>query len=122
MSSFKISKKIAHTDSRMSVISKHDQTIESIEKEKKNLNKYKSELNLLYKAKTVNKSNLDIDAKLKELEDKIDDIESERQLSEYLFKSMEFIRDIDSEEYTTECNNEGEIFKYISLDSKNNKE
>lgn len=122
MSSFKISKKIAHTDSRMSIISKHDQTIESIETEKKNLNKYKSELNLLYKAKSVNKFNRDIDTKLKELEDKIDDIESERQLSEYLFKSMDFIKEIDSEEYTSECNNDGEIFKYISLDSQNNKE
>ena len=31
MSSFKISKKGAHTDSRMSIIAKHDQTIENIE-------------------------------------------------------------------------------------------
>ncbi len=122
MSSFKISKKIAHTDSRTSIITKHDQTIDSIEIEKKNLNKYKSELNLLYKARTVNKFNREIDSKLKELEDKINDIETDRHLSEYLFKSMDFIKEIDSEEYTTECNNEGEIFKYISLDSQNNKE
>ena len=65
MSSFKISKKGAHTDSRMSIIAKHDQTIENIEKEKKNLNKYKSELNLLYKAKSVNKFKRDIDTKIK---------------------------------------------------------
>lgn len=122
MSSFKISKKNAHTDSRMSIIAKHDQTIETIEKEKKNISKHKSELNLLYKARSVNKFNRDIDLKIKELEDKISDIETDKKLSDYLFNSIDFIKQIDSEEQTTECNNDGEIFKYISLDSTNNKE
>lgn len=35
MSSFKISKKTVHTDARMSIIAKHDKTIENIEKDKK---------------------------------------------------------------------------------------
>ena len=35
---------------------------------------------------------------------------------------MEFIKEIDNEEHTTECSSDGEIFKYISLDSTNNKE
>jgi len=122
MSSFKISKKSAHTDSRMSIIAKHDQTIETIEKEKKNLNKYKSELNLLYKAKSVNKFNREVDTKIKTLEGKINDIESNKSLSDYLFNSIDFIKDIDSEEHTTDINGDGEIFKYISLDSTNNKE
>ena len=39
MSSFKISKKNAHTDNRMSIIAKHNQTIENIEKDKKNIDK-----------------------------------------------------------------------------------
>ncbi len=125
MSSFKISKKTAHTDSRMSIIAKHEQTLETIENEKKNLSKYKSELNLLHRARSINKSNKDIqkiNQKIKDLEDRIRDIESERDLSDYLFKSMDFIKNIDIEEYTNECNNNGEIFKYISLDSKNNRE
>ena len=122
MSSFKISKKNAHTDSRMSIIAKHDQTIETIEKEKKNINKYKSELNLLRKAKTVNKFNKDIEDKIKNLEQKIADISNDRDLSEYLFKSLDFIKEIDTEEYTSATDNKGEIFKYISLDSENNKE
>ena len=125
MSSFKISKKSAHTDSRMSIIAKHDEKLEIIEEEKRNLQKYKSELNLLYRAKSINTDIKDIhqiNEKIKNLEAKINDIETERELSEYLFKSIEFIKNIDSEEYTNNCNNEGEIFKYISLDAKNNKE
>ena len=35
MSSFKISKKTVHTDTRMSIVSKHDKTIETIENDKK---------------------------------------------------------------------------------------
>tara|TARA_B100001758_G_scaffold126625_1_gene108913 strand:- start:2732 stop:3823 length:1092 start_codon:yes stop_codon:yes gene_type:complete len=122
MSSFKISKKTAHTDVRMSIIAKHDKTIENIEKDKKNINKYKSELNLLYKARTINKFNGEIEAKIKQLEQKINDLETDKDLADYLFRSMDFIKEIDSEECTTECNNEGEIFKYISLDSSNNRE
>ena len=122
MSSFKISKKNAHTDSRMSIIAKHNQEIENIEKEEKNIQKYKSELNLLYKAQTVNKFNRDLEKKIKNLEQKIDDITSGRYLSEYLFKSIDFIKEIDTDEYTSGSNNDGEIFKYISLDSQNNKE
>ena len=122
MSSFKISKKTAHTDARMSILAKHDKTIEDIEKEKKNINKYKSELNLLYKARTVNKFNRDIDTKITQLEDKINDLETDRSLGDYLFKSIDFIKEMDSAEQTTECNTDGEIFKYISLDSTDNKE
>ena len=108
----------------MSIIAKHEQTLETIENEKKNLSKYKSELNLLHRVRSINKSNKDIQEinnKIKDLEDRICDIESERDLSDYLFKSMDFIKNIDIEEYTNECNNNGEIFKYISLDSKNNR-
>lgn len=122
MSSFKISKKTAHTDSRMSIVAKHDKTIETIEKDKKNINKYKSELNLLYKARTVNKFNGEIETKIKQMEEKIHNIETDRELSDYLFRSMDFIKEIDSEEQITECSNEGEIFKYISVDSTNNRE
>ena len=122
MSSFKISKKNAHTDSRMSIIAKHNQEIENIEKEEKNIEKYKSELNLLYKAQEVNKFNRDIEKKIKNLEQKINDITTGRSLSEYLFKSIDFIKEIDADEYTSGSNNDGEIFKYISLDSQNNKE
>ena len=122
MSSFKISKKNAHTDNRMSIIAKHEETIESIEKEKKSLDKYKSELNLLYKARDNNKFNRVLEEKIKKLENKIEEITSDQSLADYLFKSIDFIKNIDNEEYTTECDNEGEIFKYITLDSKNNKE
>ena len=40
MTSFKISKKIVHTDSRTSIIDKHVETIKKIEYDKKNIDKY----------------------------------------------------------------------------------
>ena len=51
MSSFKISKKTVHTDSRTSIIDKHLETIKKIEDDKTNLDKYRSELILLEKTK-----------------------------------------------------------------------
>ena len=122
MSSFKISKKAAHTDSRMSIIAKHEQTLDNIEKDRKNIDKYKSELNLLYKARNINKFNKEIEDKITVLEKKIENITTGADLSDYLFKSIEFIKDIDKEDYLNVTNTDGEIFKYISLDSQNNKE
>jgi hypothetical protein len=122
MSSFKISKKTAHTDSRMSIIAKHNQTLENIEKDKKNIEKYKTELNLLQKTRIVNNFNRDLEDKIANLEKKINNISSDKDLSDYLFKSLDFIKEIDVDEYTPGSNNNGEIFKYISLDSQNNKE
>ena len=51
MSSFKISKKTVHTDSRTSIIDKHLETIKKIEDDKTNLDKYRSELILLEKTR-----------------------------------------------------------------------
>ena len=51
MTSFKISKKTVHTDSRTSIIDKHLETIKNIEDDKKKLDKYRSELVLLEKTK-----------------------------------------------------------------------
>jgi ribosomal protein L37AE/L43A len=126
MASFKLSKKAVHTDTRMSIIAKHDKTIQDIEKEKKNINKYTSELKSLYSTKEKTKDLLelrDLENKIELLEKKIDAIKNETDLTEYLFNAMEFIEHIDSDTYTNEnFNRDGEIFKYIKLDSSNNKE
>tara|TARA_B110000977_G_scaffold101067_1_gene132498 strand:+ start:7583 stop:8698 length:1116 start_codon:yes stop_codon:yes gene_type:complete len=128
MTSFKISKKTVHTDSRTSIIDKHLETIKKIEDDKKNLDKYRSELILLEKTKKNFESKLnfsssfDVSRKIDIIKDKIKNIEDDRELSDYLFNSINFIREIDNNEYTlVEDTSDDGIFKYISLDSKNNK-
>lgn len=117
MSEFKISKKQIHTDTRMSIIAKHDKTIHDIENEKKNLQKYKKELILLKKTEGN-------EEKILSLTDKIKKIENEEDLTDYLFKAIDFIKDIENIElqHSVNENFDGEIAKYITLDSKNNKE
>ena len=128
MTSFKISKKTVHTDSRTSIIDKHLDTLTKIEDDKKNLDKYRSELVLLKKTKKnfETKKNFSdgfsISQKIDNLEDKIIKIENDTDLSDYLFNSINFIKDIDNNECTSVENTaEDGIFKYISLDSKSNK-
>tara|TARA_B110000971_G_scaffold209749_1_gene236222 strand:- start:893 stop:2008 length:1116 start_codon:yes stop_codon:yes gene_type:complete len=128
MTSFKISKKTVHTDSRTSIIDKHVETIKIIEDDKQNLDKYRSELILLKKTKQnyESKNNFsdcfNISQKIDILDDKIKKIENDIDLSDYLFNSINFIRDIDNNECTSvEDTPDDGIFKYISLDSKNNK-
>lgn len=128
MSSFKISKKNAHTDSRTSIIDKHLDTINKIEHEKNNLEKYKKELTLLKKTRELRVKNRNTDNiflledEISDLESKIYNIENDKDLSEYLFNSINFIKNIDNNEQIVveETSDEG-IFKYISLDTKNNK-
>jgi hypothetical protein len=118
MASFKISKKPIHTDSRTSILEKHTLKIKDIEKEKQNIGIYKKEL-LKLQTNDIS-SNLQ---KIKVLEDKIKDIESERELVDYLFKAIDFIKNIDNnEQQLEEKDSLGDISKYIKLDSKNNRE
>jgi len=128
MASFKISKKPLHTDSRTSILEKHNTKLKEIEREKEKLEIYKKELKSL-KNKDIS-SNLHLHLqlhlqKIKSLEDKINDIESERELVEYLFKAIEFIKNIDNtstEQQPDDSEYLGDVSKYIKLDSKNNKE
>ena len=92
MSSFKISKKTVHTDSRTSIIDKHLETIKKLEDDKINLDKYYSELVLLEKTKKnfvrmKNDSDVfNISKKIGTLKENIKKIENDTELSEYLFK------------------------------------
>jgi len=118
MASFKISKKQIHTDCRTSILEKHEKKIKQLEERGDKLKKYKEEINYL---KTCDISlNL---LKIKLLSNKIKEIESNDELAEYLFKAIEFIKDIDnSEQQFTEKECLGDVSQYITLDSKNNKE
>ena len=128
MSSFKISKKNVHTDGRTSIMEKHLSTITNIENEKNNITKYNSELILLKKTYEMNfkKQNFDnlymLTEKINKITEKIYNIENGTEMSEYLFNSIDFIKKIDDFEHVAvdETNNDG-IFRYITMDSKNNK-
>ena len=118
MSDFKISKKQIHTDTRMSIIAKHDKTISDIENKKKNIESYKKELELLKNNTILNRE------EIRELNEKILTIERGEELSEYLFKAIEFIKEIENMDQHHSVNDiiDGDISKYITLDSKNNRE
>jgi hypothetical protein len=119
MATFKISKKPIHTDSRTSILEKHTTKLLEIEKEKQKINKYKTELRQL---QTQKDASLNI-CKIKNLESKIKYIESDYELTDYLFKAMDFIKNIDfTEQNYEDIESLGEISKYIKLDSKNSKE
>ncbi len=134
MSSFRLSKKTVHSDSRMSISAKHNQTISKLEAETDNLPKYKKELNALIKLKnskqtnkllTIDKKNeiSEIGTKIEDLNNKINSIEKCENLTEYLFNSIDFIKNIDGIEYTE--NNESKsdgIFKYVSMDMEKKNE
>jgi hypothetical protein len=123
MTTFKISKKPIHTDCRTSILEKHEKRIKEIEEKKEKIKIYKEEidsLKLLDSSLNLQKINI--------LNEKIREIESNNELAEYLFKAIDFIKDLDySEEQLPEeqlSENEclGDISKYIQLNSKNNKE
>ena len=118
MTSFKISKKPIHTDSRTSILEKHEKKIVEIESKKEKIKTYKEEIDALKLC--VTPLNLE---KIKLLDEKIKKIESNDELAEYLFKALDFIKDLDSsEQQLTENECSGDISKYIQLNSKNNKE
>jgi len=124
MSSFRLSKKKAHSDSRMSISAKHDETLIKLENEAKNISKYKKELNSLINIRDSNKSSKkyenieELTKKIHELNEKIRSIESCENLTEYLYNSIEFVKNIDGIEYTENNNNRnnGGIFKYVTMD------
>ena len=134
MSSFRLSKKTVHSDSRMSISAKHNQTISKLEAETDNLPKYKKELNALIKLKnnkqtnkllTIDKKNeiLEIDTKINSLNNKINSIERCENLTDYLFNSIDFIKNIDGIEYTENNENKNDgIFKYVSMDMEKKNE
>jgi hypothetical protein len=132
MTSFKISKKPIHTDSRTSILEKHEKKIKEIESKKEKIKIYKQEIETLKLCDT----SLNLQ-KIKILNEKIKEIESNDELAEYLFKAIDFIKDLDSAEQQltknenenenenyndNENENSGDISRYIHLNSKNNKE
>lgn len=124
MNSFKISKKENHTDSRMSLIAKHTETIEHYEKEKEKLPEYIKKLDFLKRMKETKTQNnpsyselKNLEYEINTLEDKIVNLKNDTDLTEYLFKSIEFIDKIDSNDFIETGNNSNaHIFNFISIE------
>ena len=123
---FKISKRDIHSDKRTSIIEKHNETINMFIKEEEKLQSYKDELNKLTKIKQAQKQTsrmVNIDIKIKDLSEKIYNIENNVGLTEYLYNAMDFITE-ESEEYNDdriiEEKKDG-IYKFLKVDSENNK-
>lgn len=109
MTDFKISKKEVHSDSRSSVMEKHDSKIKQLSLEFKKLPEYRKELE---KCKDS--------IRFSWLQKKINDIENETELNEYLFNLMDFLKEEESKEKISTKNKEEGIHKFISLGSETN--
>jgi hypothetical protein len=110
----------------MSILEKHEKKIKEIEEKKEKIKIYKKEIDSL----KLLDSSLNLH-KIKILNEKITELESNNELAEYLFKAIDFIKELDnSEQQLPENENEnenvnvclGDISKYIQLNSKNNRE
>ena len=112
MSNFKISKKTVHSDDRSSLLEKHESKLDHFEKEANKLPEYRKKLE---KCKdSIIKDNLKI---------KIENIENNAELNEYLFNLADFLIDEKNKEESKEIKKsetkDRGIHKFISLDSEN---
>lgn len=131
INSFKISKKEIYKDSRTTLIAKHNETISAFEKEKEKLPEYIKKLNFLKglrETKLQNNKQNDIEVtklqtEIDNIEIKIKRIQDDTDLTEYLFKSIEFIDRLDSIDFVEGNNNSNaEIFNFISIKSEKKNE
>ena len=109
MSDFKLSKKSVHSDTRSSIIEKHDSKIKQLTQEADKLPEYRKKLE---KCKNEQLKS--------ELKKKISSIEQKTELNDYLFNLMDFLNEEESEEKKLACEKEEGIHKFISLDSEKN--
>ncbi len=121
MSDFKLSKKKIHSDNRTTIINKHNEIMDNFESDKKKLPQYKRELKNLMKDSLKysnnNQNDYSIIKKIEELKIKINNIETDTDMHEYLFRTMTFIKDnneYDSDE--SECNNN--LLKVVEVKNK----
>ena len=105
MSDFKISKKTTHKDSRSTIEDIHNKQIEKIEKyystlpdKEKKLIKLKSEKENLLNKKVVDYQKIHITTeKIINLENEINSIKNQTEMTDYLFKASEFFRKFDNQ-------------------------
>jgi hypothetical protein len=108
MANFKLSKKNALSDTRSNIYELHEKKLEFLENEKKNRDKYVTELNEINNQ--INNSSEDLfmlETRKLELITKLNNIENDRELNEYLLDFITIINKYDysnKEEISTETN------------------
>jgi hypothetical protein len=120
MANFKLSKKNALSDTRSNIYELHEKKLEFLDNEKKNIDKYISELNeinnklsnpLLLSYNEI----FNLESKKSELVTKINNIENDRELNEYL---LDFITIMNKYELLNkDVNNEKEKYNEVNMDN-----
>ena len=109
MSDFKISKRVVHSDTRSSILEKHDAKIKDIYSEIEKLDTYKQQL------KNTKDSKKEII-----LKNKIENIENSSELNDYLFNVAIFLKEEESKETNLEEIKSSGIHKFVSINSSTN--
>ena len=116
MSSFKLAKKDAVSDTRTNIDYLHNKKLEYFESEKKNLKNYINELNKLKSEKQINNiKKIDI------LETKIDNINNDNELNNYLLDFFALISETKSEDNYEELSQKGKMDTFINSKINNSK-
>jgi len=113
MNTYKISKKIPHTDNRMTLLAIHDNKIKEFENTYSDINEKKKMLDQflmkLKNIKVISNEYHTLKKKIKDLEEEIKELENKTSETEYYLRSSKFIK-----EYTQGPSNKGELSnKYI---------
>ena len=119
MANFKLAKKDALSDTRSSVYDLHDKKLEYFESEKKNLNNYILKLNTLKKKYESDKSSSLIE-KINDLDLKIESINNDTELNEYLLEFFSLINNFDTG-IDVEVNKKGLLDNFVNYKINNSK-
>ena len=134
MNNFKLSQRAVHRDCRSSIENVHDEYISKLQDEYSTLNDKLLVLNKLKVERDNLKKNKkhqlvhNLNEQIIKLEKQIDDINSQRDLTDYLFNAIPFIQEVDNQDKQEDNNNKKEnivedvgILKYVTIDGKTDK-
>ena len=134
MNNFKLSQRAVHKDCRSSIENVHDEYISKLQGEYSTLNDKLLVLNKLKDERDNLKKNKqyqlvhNLNEQISKLETRIEDINSQRDLTEYLFKAIPFIQEVDNQAQQEDNSDKKEnivedvgILKYVTIDGKTEK-
>lgn len=120
MNTFKLSSKTIHTDERSSIENKHNETIENFEKYYSLLPDKEKELEELKKVipfVSGVSEKYKLDTQISELNNELNDIKSQKGLTEYILNSLEFIEHIDDETFVeNKSNSSSGILQFVNVE------
>jgi hypothetical protein len=120
MNTFKLSSKTIHTDERSSIENKHNETIDKYNKYYSLLPNKEKEISKLKKLLEYVKDNDEkykLKSQINKLSNEIDDIKLQKGLTEYMLNSIEFIEQIDNENFVENANKSSAgILQFIDVE------